>query len=203
MTHLGEDLTEAEAVETYISLASDCLERLDRAAVHTAVTRLHECYREGATVYAVGNGGSASTAQHFVADLGKYATYPYPGFRAIDLASNLAATTAWTNDEGWDNVYREFLRPWIGRNDVLVAFSVNGGSSRSRNLVHAMEQARQREATTIAVVGGDGGVLGEICDIAIQIPEPGPRFRTPLTESMHMVVHHLVVAVLRRRIAEA
>ncbi|WP_433470641.1 D-sedoheptulose-7-phosphate isomerase [Saccharomonospora azurea] len=202
MTQTHHGTAGIDTVESYLAQAGQCLHDLDREMIANAVSRLHECYLSNSVVYAIGNGGSASTAQHFVADLAKYATHPKPGFRALDLGSNLASTTAWTNDEGWDSVYHESLRPWISAGDVLVIFSVNGGSTRSRNLVLAAEQARERGATTIALVGGDGGILGKVADITIHVPDPGPRFLTPLTESMHMTVHHLVVSALRELIAE-
>lgn len=188
-------------LERGLAEAVDVVEGVDRRPLLEATQILLEAYRRGATVATVGNGGSASTAAHFAADLGKYAVGGNVGFRALDLVSNYAAHTAWTNDEGWDTTWASMLAPWVGEGDVVVAFSVHGGSGWSNNLVQALELAKSRGTHTIGFTGAGGGRFLEICDVALVAPTPSKQWITPLTEGTHLVLTHLIVAALRKAIS--
>jgi D-sedoheptulose 7-phosphate isomerase len=190
-----------EAVRRHLDAMADIVARVDDEAVVRVVDALHEAYRAGRLVVTIGNGGSASTAAHLAADLGKFATFPAPGFRAIDLVSNTAALTAWVNDEGWEHAYDHALRSWVSPGDVVVAFSVHGGDGWSGNLVRALEAANELGCTTIGVAANDGGAFRRVCDHVVVVPEPPAGLRTPVTEAVHVVVHHVVCAALRDRIA--
>jgi D-sedoheptulose 7-phosphate isomerase len=184
----------------FVAEIARALDGLDLEPVDRAVAVLLNAYRRGRTVIAIGNGGSASTAAHFAADLGKFATGSRTGFRALDCVSNLASVTAWTNDEGWEETWASILRPWLEPGDVLVAFSVHGGAVWSGNLVRAILLARERGARTIGIAGAGGGRFRDLCDVPIVIPTPSQDLVTPITESLHVVVHHLVCAALRAEI---
>src|SRR5207247_7073246 len=123
---------------------------LDRALLDRVVELLLDAWRARATVYAIGNGGSASTASHFVCDLAKVTIVPgKPRFRAIAVVDNVPLNSAWTNDSGFGSVFAEQLEPWLTRGDELVAFSVHGGAGSgdagpwSQNLVKAVKLARE------------------------------------------------------------
>lgn len=173
---------------------------LDLKPVYDAVEMLHEAYQNKKTVFSVGNGGSASTAAHFAADLGKFATGKQNGFRAMDLVGNYSAHTAWTNDTNWENTWKGMLNPWIEKDDVLVLFSVHGGSGWSNNLVQAIQVAKQKGARTIGLAGASGGEFLKQCDVAIIVPTPFKELITPVTESVHVMVHHMICTALRGRI---
>lgn len=192
-----------ETKKSYLGEISTAAGRIDIAKVECAVDILESAYRGNHVVIGIGNGGSASTAQHFVSDLGKYATWPRPGFRALDLVSNMAASTAWTNDEGWENAYVHALSPWLEVDGVVVAFSVHGGSGWSSNLVRALTAAREAGMRTIGVAGDGGGEFIGLCDVCLVVPTPADHLITPVTESMHVVLHHMIVSMLRDRIAQA
>lgn len=180
--------------------ALQLLERLDLGPIEAAQHLLLDAYREKRRIYSIGNGGSASTAAHFSADLGKYAVGDSAGFRSLDLVSNFAAHTAWTNDEGWDSTWPAMLSPWLEAGDVLVAFSVHGGSGWSGNLVRGIELARERGARTIGFSGVGGGRFAELCDVSVVVPTPKDPWTTPLTEGLHAVLSHLLIAGLRAAI---
>lgn len=192
-----------ETKDSYLGEISAAAGDMDIAAIERAVEILEAAYRGKHVVVGIGNGGSASTAQHFVSDLGKYATWPQPGFRALDLVSNMAASTAWTNDEGWENAYVHALSPWLEPEGVVVAFSVHGGSGWSSNLVRALTAAGEAGMRTIGVAGDGGGEFMGLCDVCVVVPTPADHLITPVTESMHVVLHHMIVAMLRDRIAQA
>lgn len=84
-------------------------------------------------VYICGNGGSASTADHFAQDLVKSA-----GIKAISLCANGAVVTALANDKGYDNVFAIQLAVFLKPEDMLVTIS---GSGSSPNILKAQQFA--------------------------------------------------------------
>jgi D-sedoheptulose 7-phosphate isomerase len=189
------------AIAAGLDETRDVVQRIDQGQLCAATNLLLGAYDRSATVVTVGNGGSASTAAHFAADLGKYAVADATGFRAIDLVSNYAAHTAWTNDAGWNTTWESMIAPWIGDGDVLVAFSVHGGAGWSNNLVSALQSAKRRGAHTVGFSGAGGGRFAELCDVSLVVPTPKDPWITPLTEGTHVILTHLIVAALRERLA--
>lgn len=188
-------------VRARLDIVANAVRALDADAVAAVVDALHRAYLDSRLVLSIGNGGSAATAAHFAADLGKFAAHPRPGFRALDLGSNIASLTAWVNDEGWDHAYDHAVRAWAGAGDVVVAFSVHGGSGWSGNLVKALQAARDVGCVTVGVAANGGGAFAGLCDHVVVVPEVTPRLVTPVTEALHVVVHHVICAALRDRIS--
>lgn len=145
-------------------------------------------------------GGSASTAAHFAADLGRFATGDKLGFKAFDVISNSSAHTAWTNDTSWENTWVGMLEPWIEEGDLLVLFSVHGGSGWSSNLTKAIKLANEKGAKTIGLAGAGGGDFSKLCTVFINIPTEDSELVTPVAESLQVMVHHIICAALRKRI---
>ena len=167
---------------------------------------LFRAWKNGGTVFVIGCGGSASTASHFVCDLTKCTIVPgKKRFKAIALVDNTPLISAWTNDSGWATVFAEQLEPWLTEKDVLVGFSVHGGSVnsevglRSQNLGRVMELAKERKTKIIAFAGFDGGAMKKMADVCIVVPIDKEPFATPLIESFHVVLHHLVCGILLKQ----
>src|SRR5947209_15800501 len=94
-----------------------------------AADELYACHQRGATVFVLGNGGSAATASHFACDLAKGTrTPPLPAFRVIPLTDNVPLITAWGNDTSYDRVFGEQLAALIRADDVVVLISASGNS---------------------------------------------------------------------------
>lgn len=189
-------------------VAKTSLDFIDSSEYQRVIDVLFECYKKGGTVFTMGCGGSASTATHFAADLAKTTMVDdKPGFKAIALVDNIPLVSAWTNDKGWGTIFDGQLRAWLTKNDVLVGFSVHGGSKRgdeagpwSQNLVSAMKLAKERKARIIGFSGFDGGAMKEMADACLTIPTQSDIFGTPLVEAMHVVLHHGIIFDLKERI---
>lgn len=166
--------------------------------INEVMKTIEEVRKNGGTIYTIGNGGSASTAEHLAADLDKTANKDQDKlFRSITLVNNDPLTSAWTNDEGWDSVYKGQLKDRVSKDDALIAFSVHGGSGPwSGNLVEAMQFANSQDASTIGIAGFDGGSFTDICDTTIVVPSDS----TPQVESMHVLIHHLIVFGLKENL---
>jgi D-sedoheptulose 7-phosphate isomerase len=180
---------------------------LDQKAIGAIIDRLFLAWQQRATVFVMGNGGSASTATHFAADLAKYTIVgDKPRFRVMSLTDNVPLVSAWVNDSGWGSVYVEQLVPWLETGDVLLGFSVHGGSGAgdagpwSQNMVRAMAAARNAGASVLGFSGYDGGAMREMADHCVVVPALVDELGTPIIEGLHVVLHHVVVHALRSRI---
>ena len=109
----------------------------------------------GNQVFVMGNGGSASTASHFVADLLKTSiTNENKRFKAISLSDNIPVLLAWSNDESYDTVFSNQLENFVEKDDVVIGIS---GSGNSKNVLNAIQLANEKHATTIGLNGKGGG----------------------------------------------
>ncbi|MEV0777484.1 SIS domain-containing protein [Streptomyces sp. NPDC050433] len=192
----------AGLIDQYVRESARALTETDTTKIEQVVGMLLDAYHRKSTVYTVGNGGSASTAAHFAADLGKFATGGRRGFRSLDLTGNVSSLTAWTNDEEWGSVYENILAPYLEPYDVVVAFSVHGGAGGwSDNLLRALQLARSRGAGTIGFAGDGGGRFLDVCDVTVVVPQVPDHLITPVTESLHVSLFHLLCACTRQALA--
>src|ERR1700716_1903989 len=126
---LAGELTSEAGIGEFLTLSQRTLDRLDQQVLEAIIGRLMAAWRQGRTVFVMGNGGSASTATHFAADLAKYTISPgKPRFKVLCLTDNVPLVSAWTNDGGFNSIFVEQMAPWLEPDDVLVGFSVHGGS---------------------------------------------------------------------------
>lgn len=196
------------ASERYFDLISESVQEFRESSEYKkAVDELFSCYERGGTVFTMGCGGSASTATHFAADLAKTTIVKdKPRFKATSIVDNVPLVSAWINDSGWGTVFSEQLKPWIADKDVLVGFSVHGGSGEgevgpwSQNLVAAMKLAKDRGAKIIGFSGFDGGAMEKMADICLVVPVDYEPYGTPVVEAMHVVLHHGIIFDLKERI---
>lgn len=176
------------------------------AEIAFCVDILFDAWKLNRWVFTAGNGGSAGTATHFAADLVKTTIDQSSarGLRALSLVDNVPLASAVTNDWGWEHLYDVTLNPYWESGSVLVVFSVHGGSGQdkagawSQNLLRAIQFAKEHSGKTIAFTGFDGGVMKELCDVCIVVPADS----TPLVESFHVVLHHLVAFRLKAMISD-
>ncbi len=202
-------MTKSFLPDKFFSLiAQYSLSFIDSDEYRQALDILFDCYKDDGTVFTMGCGGSASTATHFAADLSKTTMVNGKrGFKAMALVDNIPLVSAWTNDKGWGSIFTGQLEPWLSRGDVVVGFSVHGGTKQgdeagpwSQNLVAAMKLAKKRRAKTIGFSGFDGGALKEMSDVSMVIPIDSEPYGTPVVEAMHVVLHHSIIFDLKERI---
>jgi D-sedoheptulose 7-phosphate isomerase len=185
-------------VTEFLAESTKLIGKLDRSAIDAARRILFKCYRDGGRVFTLGNGGSASTAQHFACDLAKY-VIPKAGrpFDARSLTDNIALYTAWANDGAREDVFVNQLRGLLTVKDVVIAISVHGGCGFSQDLVRAVRYANRHGARTISLVGFDGGILHRESTCSILVPVES----TPQTEAIHLVIEHLLMYLLKEDLA--
>lgn len=192
-------------INQYMRETIDIIENIDRNEIDKAVEILFEAWKNNNHVYFMGCGGSAGTASHFAADLSK--TTIVSGkkrFKAISLVDTASLISAWTNDEGWENVFLGQITNFIQPGDVVVGLSVHGGSGKgnagawSQNLTKAMQFVKDNGGKVIGLAGYDGGAFKELSDACIIVPKNS----TPHVEGFHSVLQHLIIFRLKEKIAE-
>ena len=122
-------------------------------AIHAAAQALWQCVRQGGKLILFGNGGSATDANDWALDC----VAPPPGYQpipAVSLALEPANITAVANDVGAEVIFLRQLIAQARPHDVAIGISTSGGS---RNIIMALEEARRRKLTTVALLGYDGG----------------------------------------------
>jgi D-sedoheptulose 7-phosphate isomerase len=164
----------------------ETLELIDTAKVHTAIEWLRSARDEGRTIFVAGNGGSAATASHFACDIGKGASYEREKrFRILALTDQMPTMTAYSNDVSYDIVFAETMKNFACPGDVLVAIS---GSGNSPNVLAATAYANSIGCRTIAMTGRDGGKLGAMAQLNIQVPVQ----HMGRIEDAHMIICHMI-----------
>src|SRR5262245_25291673 len=146
-----------DQIHTYLDDVSHLVADLPVEQLSRFVDRLMEAYDEGRQLFLLGNGGSAATASHLLADFQKciYLAGGKP-FRALAVTDSVPLITAWANDTHYDNVFAEQLRPWVEPGDLVIAIS---GSGNSPNVLRAVQVARELGAYVIGLTGYPGGSL--------------------------------------------
>jgi D-sedoheptulose 7-phosphate isomerase len=135
-----------------------------------AATMMTECLLADGKLLACGNGGSASDAQHFAAELVGRFERERPELPAISLATDTSLLTAIANDYDFGQVFAKQVRALGRGGDVLLAISTSGNSG---NVCAAVAAAHEREMVIVALTGKGGGRLGELLaptDVHICVP---------------------------------
>ncbi len=160
-------------------------------AMRKIVPVLLKARSDGRTIFFFGNGGSASTASHFVVDIGK-ATIRGDGkrFRCLALVDNVESVTAWANDTEYARVFAEQLKGLAVAGDVAVGIS---GSGNSPNVLDAVRAAKALGLTTVGLTGMGGGKLKDLVDVPLVVPSNSMQH----IEDVHLLVCHLLTAYLR------
>jgi len=150
------------------------------------VSALVGCITGGGKVLACGNGGSAADAQHFAAEfIGRFER-ERPGLAAIALTTDTSILTAIGNDYDFSVVYAKQVQALGAPGDVLLAISTSGNSA---NVLAAVDAARAKDMTVIALTGHQGGRIGaRLLDTDVHICVPHER--TARIQEVHLLVLH-------------
>ena len=158
----------------------------DHAPTVAAVAEaLVACLRAGGKVLLAGNGGSAADAQHLAAELVNRFLQERPALPAIALTTDTSILTATANDRSFEEVFARQVEA-VGRpGDLLFLLSTSG---RSPNLHRAVQAGRARRMTILALLGGDGGGLPPLCDLALVVPSA----LSPRVQEVHILIGHIL-----------
>jgi len=179
--------------KSYFSYLKEIFDKVDLTEIKVFIEILLTARENGATIFFMGNGGSAATASHFANDLA-FGTNDYEKpFKVMSITDNVPVITALGNDYGYDEIFVRQLKIYGKKGDVLVGISASGNS---QNLISAFDYASIYGIRTVALTAFDGGRMREIADQGVHIQtdkkEYGPA------EDLHMILDHLVGSYLMR-----
>jgi len=180
-----------ESIVAALRAAIDGIERLTAQShlIAEAGAIMIRSLRAGGKIMFCGNGGSAADSQHLAAELmGRFLKDRNP-LPAMALSVDTSALTAIANDYGYEHVFSRQLRGLGRPGDVLIAISTSG---RSRNVVAALETARENGFGTIGLCGANGGLMEEYCDVCIKAPAE----RTDLIQQLHITIGHILCGLV-------
>jgi D-sedoheptulose 7-phosphate isomerase len=176
-------------ISTYLNQLTQVINNLHKNEIVEVANVLKFARDNGKQIFVFGNGGSASTATHFACDINKGVSRDdINRFKVICLNDNIPTMLAYSNDVGYDVVFSEQLKNFVNKGDVVIGIS---GSGNSKNVLLAIETAKQFGATTIGVTGFKGGKLKEICDFSFNANVDDMQ----LSEDVHMIWVHLMMKV--------
>lgn len=190
------DSTEILLANQYFKELQRVTACLPKDGIDRIADALLGAYDAGRTVFLCGNGGSAALASHFACDLGKGTAFCNGGkrFRVLSLNDNLPTLTAWANDHGYENVFSEQLKTFVQPQDVIFAIS---GSGNSKNILNALQVAREAGATALGISGFHGGVMKSMCDHCIVVPSNDMQ----IIEDLHLAIAHSIFRIVQTRIS--
>jgi D-sedoheptulose 7-phosphate isomerase len=173
--------------KSYFNYLKEIFDHIDLSKIKDFIEIILDARERDATIFFMGNGGSAATASHFANDLA-FGTNEYKKpFRVMSITDNVAVLTAIGNDYGYKDIFVRQLKIYGKEGDVLVGISASGNSP---NLLLAFKYASVAKIKTVALTAFDGGKMKVAADLGVHVPtemkEYGPA------EDVHMILDHLV-----------
>lgn len=143
----------------------------------------------GHRIFFMGNGGSASDSQHLAAELVGRFKCERRGLPGIALTTDTSIITSIGNDYGYDQVFVRQVEALVTKGDVIIGISTSGNS---KNIVKAMESAKELDAITIGMTGENGGELENHCNLCIKVPSR----KTARIQEAHILIGHIVCEMI-------
>ncbi len=183
-------------IRSYFDRLKTVLDSVNVADVEKLISIIEDAYSRDAAIFVCGNGGSWSTASHWVCDFSKGASIP--GKRRVRMfapGDNVPMLTAYGNDVGYDAIFAEPLRAYVRPGDVVVLITASGNSP---NILEAAKVAKELKTIVVGLIGFGGGKLASMTDhnIIVKSREYGP------VEDLHLVLNHIISTYMKEYIAK-
>lgn len=174
----------ARSVDTKKRCAQSCSTAAEQAALLIA-----EKLMAGGKLLLCGNGGSAGDAQHLAAEFVATLDHqkPRPGMAALALTTDTSFITAYSNDFGFEGIFARQIQALGRPEDVVIGISTSGNS---KNILAALQTARDKQIATIAMTGETGGKLADLADILLNVPSEV----TMHIQECHIALGHAITA---------
>jgi len=183
---ISESLKESSIVKLMIE--KECSKDIE-----AGIATLVDAFEHGHKLLLCGNGGSAADSQHIAAEFMIRLSHDLerPAIPAIALTTDSSNLTAGGNDIGYENVFARNVEGLGNKGDVLIAISTSGNSV---NVIKAVDKAHEKGMTVIGLIGGSGGKLKALVDIAIVVPSVS----TQRIQEGHITIGHIFCEAVER-----
>lgn len=184
-----QELTEARNVlDNFLS------EEQNIHSIITAANLFTASIQNGGKIFSCGNGGSHCDAMHFAEELtGKFREERNP-LPAIAIADPSHITCA-ANDYGFESIFSRYVEGLGNKQDSLLAISTSGNS---KNIIKAVDAAKEKGMTVIGLTGKSGGKLAEMVDAEIRVPHMGYSDRI---QEIHIKIIHIMILLIEKNLA--
>ncbi len=160
-----------------------------------AVREVTRSLNRGQKILVFGNGGSASQAQHFAAELVNKFLLRRPAIPAIALTTDTSVLTSIANDESFDEVFSRQVEALGQKGDIALGLTTSGNSP---NIIRAVETAKDYGLLTVVFTGEGGGKVGPFSDILCDVPSAS----TPVVQEVHLLLLHLLAEEVEKSMEE-
>jgi D-sedoheptulose 7-phosphate isomerase len=161
--------------------------------INKTIGLITSAFAGGNKVLFCGNGGSAADAQHLAAEFSGRFYKDRDPLPSEALHCNASYLTAVANDYGYEFIYSRLLKGIGSSGDILIGISTSGNS---KNIINAFEVAKQKNITTIALTGSNGGKMKLNADILLNIPSDD----TPRIQEMHILIGHFICEMVEKNL---
>jgi D-sedoheptulose 7-phosphate isomerase len=161
--------------------------------IELAVNEIVKCLTAKNKIIIFGNGGSAADAQHIASELIGRFQKERESLPAISLTTDTSIITSLANDYSFDVVFSRQCEGIVSKGDVVLGISTSGNS---KNVENGLISSKKKGATTIGLLGGDGGVIKKISDISIIIESKN----TARIQEVHRVIYHIMCELVEKKI---
>ena len=160
-----------------------------------ALREVTRSLNRGQKILVFGNGGSASQAQHFAAELVNKFLLRRPAIPAIALTTDTSVLTSIANDESFDEVFSRQVEALGQKGDIALGLTTSGNSP---NILRAIETADSLDIITIAFTGGTGGKLAQLAQYVFSVPSK----ETPRIQEVHITLGHAICRLVEEAMFE-
>ncbi|MDR3275529.1 MAG: SIS domain-containing protein [Endomicrobium sp.] len=161
--------------------------------IFSAAEKIVKAYKSKNKTIICGNGGSASDALHFAAEMVVRFEKKRAPLASIALSGNMATTTAIGNDLGYDCIFSRQLEAFAQKDDIFIAISTSGNSS---NVIKAVESAKKLGLFTIGMTNSIGGKLKDMCDLCYCAPSK----ITARAQECHILFIHIIAKIVEEKV---
>ena len=154
--------------------------------------KIIECYKNGNKVFFCGNGGSFADAQHLSAELSGRFYFDRDPLEVVLLAANVSYLTAVGNDYSYSDIFSREIKSSVKEGDILICFSTSG---KSKNVIKAIDVAKNKGAIIASFIGNDGGEMKDISDYNLIIPSNN----TARIQECHTLLGHTILEIVENK----
>ena len=180
-------------IKNYLNETIKIVQRINIIQIRKIIDLIKLVKKNKGRIFFIGVGGSAANASHAVNDFRKIV-----GIECYTPVDNISELTARTNDEGWENVFKNWLSiSNLNSKDLIFVFSVGGGDLKKKisvNIIKALKFAKLKKAKICGVVGKNGGYTAKVANECLRIPVDNLKNLTPHSEAFQAVIWHLIVS---------
>ena len=183
-----------ERVKKFLKTSGDLkyqvAETLSGEILHAAHT-IRDSLSAGGKLLLMGNGGSAADSQHIAAELIGRFKKERKAIPALALTVDSSSLTALGNDYGFESIFSRQVEALANSNDAIIGISTSGNS---KNIIRALNLAREIGAKTIGFMGNDGGNMKDCVDIGIIVPSND----TARIQEVHITIGHIICEIIEQ-----